>query len=655
MNTSERVRSKAGRLAIIPVLLLLLTALPWAPDAGADDVPEAGRKAYDQALEYVAAGGTKSLKKAFSALSRIKDKAPRSVDYWQLYVQVSRALKKPEKTIWTIIGKREAKYPTCPSFDLLRARLETDPEKKREHVQKATEKAPELPGPKLMLAELYLADEDPDEASEIIEAVLEEHPDNDKAIVLKGHVELGGGYNGEALSYADEQLKKKDLPALHHLKARAYIGLHEENDSDVLEEALKCAEKAVAGESNDTFVTTLAYIHSKLGNVGAATDAVETQYKKSGSPEMAALLGSYAVRSGKYAAAVPALTSVAKQDKAAARLLAQAHARLGNAKDARAIMALLLAGESDDDTRLLAARIEAWLGDPKAGLAHIQGVEMEGIQHARVALHARAGDLEAAGKLIDTARDDSDWSQRDDLTLRLMRVHVVKAMGAAAPGAEKKLRDALAKTAKAGFERPAIRKEPLEMKAKTQFLMVKAVTYFKSSGGVLFRFAGGPQPDVTSTDGKTIRLSHMVAGDAAGPPPERLFIRFNPKTLTTEGGAATIDLALADSDAPLAAYNEGMQALRDGKFAEAETAFAKSIEGEPHWHRAVLGKAVATGLSKPGERGAAAQEALQALKAWPDDHGARHLALLLAIWGGASVDSELAAYSKARESCTFLR
>ena len=655
MSTFGSGRITAGRLAIFPVLLLLLVALPPAPLAHGDDVPEAGRKEYDKAIEYVAAGGAKNLKKAFSALSRIKDKAPRSVDYWYLYVKVSRELNKPEKTIWSIVGKREAKFPKCPSFDLLRARLESDPEKKREHVQKAAEKAPDLPGPKLMLAEMFLADDDPDEASEIIDAVLEKHPDNEKAMVLKGHVELAGGYHGAALEYANEQLKKKDLPALHHLKARAYVGMHEENDSDVLQEALGCAKKAVEGASEDAFVATLAYIHNKLGDVAAATNAVEAQYKKSGSPEMAALLGGYAVRSGRYAAAVPALASVAARDADAARLLVQAYARLGNAKKARAALVGLLEKESGVETKLLAANIEGHFGSPKAGLGHLEGVDDDTAIRPRVFLHIAAGEHDAAMAIVDKLRDDDDWSSHDSLSLMVMHAHLAKGMGGAAAGARGKLRQAQVKAAKAGFDRPAVRKKPLEMEAKTQFLMQKAVTYFRSSQGESFEFAGGPQPDVSSTDGSTITLSHLVAGDAKGPPAERLFIRFNARTLKSEGGNTTIDLTLADGAPALAAYNEGMQALRDGKYTEAAASFAKTVEAEPHWHRAVLGKAVATSLATPGERGAVAKEALKALRAWPDDFGARYVALLMAAWSGSASEGALADYGKARESYTFLR
>ena len=105
--------------------------------------------------------------KAFSAISRSKDKAPESVDYWEAFVRIWRANGKPEKTLWeTIIAKRREANPGSRTFDLVAARLETDAAKRRVSYEAAVKKDPKCLEARLGLARTLVAEGKDDEAED---------------------------------------------------------------------------------------------------------------------------------------------------------------------------------------------------------------------------------------------------------------------------------------------------------------------------------------------------------------------------------------------------------------------------------------------------------------------------------------------------------
>ena len=126
------------QLACFGVLLTVLLCAGRVSDA--DDVPDAVRKHYIQARVHEAAG---DLKKAYSVLCKARTKQPLSVDFWEFYVRVWRALGKKEGILWNkIIGKVEGAHPSSGVFALLRARLAVDEEERIRHLRDAIAKEP---------------------------------------------------------------------------------------------------------------------------------------------------------------------------------------------------------------------------------------------------------------------------------------------------------------------------------------------------------------------------------------------------------------------------------------------------------------------------------------------------------------------------------
>ncbi|MFV1958645.1 MAG: tetratricopeptide repeat protein, partial [Planctomycetota bacterium] len=249
------------RRVACPVLVVLLLAGGLSLSR-ADDVPDGVRKFYDQAQSLLAEGKTK---KAFSAICRGKGKYPDSVDFWALYVRLWRALGKKESTLWDkIVPKAQAKHPASATFDLLRARLESDPEKRVGWLEAATKKDPDAVEPRLLLAREYVTRGDDDQAEEILDAILEKDPANEPALVTKGELMIEGGRARSALDFAREHLKEADVPGLHHVAARALLVIAENDESKVAEAEAE-ARKAVAGRADPDYVAALARILDRAG------------------------------------------------------------------------------------------------------------------------------------------------------------------------------------------------------------------------------------------------------------------------------------------------------------------------------------------------------------------------------------------------------
>ena len=187
------------------LLALLLVLAGWSGGLSADDVPAGAKKDYDEAKALYLKGDAKSLAAAFSALSKGKGKAGESADFWELFARVWRASKKPEADLWEkIILPREQAAPLCPAFDLVRARLESDPAKKREHLEKAVAKDPLAVAPQLMLARELRAQGEETKAEELVEKILEKAPDNEEALVVKAELMLEGGLSRSAMTFAKD-------------------------------------------------------------------------------------------------------------------------------------------------------------------------------------------------------------------------------------------------------------------------------------------------------------------------------------------------------------------------------------------------------------------------------------------------------------------
>jgi len=281
----------------------------------------------------------------------------------------------------------------------------------------------------------------------------------------------------------------------------------------------------------------------------------------------------------------------------------------------------------------------------------LEGVKVEGTNWVELYVSAYAGTPERiAAAAANMAEDDSlaaEW-----YLLNFARALVAKGMGGNAAKTYRTLmRKAQAKAGKAKVATATPPTEAYEMKAKTGGYMRRVPAYFTSVCGHVFQ-PGRLEPGGAATqEGGDMKLRIFLSikgGDGACPTDRVREWHFNSAAVKQ---GASIKLPDSGNWAPIKEdYLEGSAKLVAGEAAAAVVAFDKALAGEPGWHRVKLMRAVALALSDPSQRGTAAAAALAAVADWPEDYGARELALAVAHWGGTDVTAAAEAYCVHREA-----
>jgi tetratricopeptide (TPR) repeat protein len=630
--------SVLGRAAVRGLLLALVVLLP-ASRLGADDVPAAVKKQVDEARALYVKGDAKSLSSAFTLLSQAKGKSLESVDFWELFVRVWRASKKPEPDLWDkIIAVREQQVPQAPTFDLVRARVETDPAKRREHLEKAIAKVPEAVEPRLLLArELLLAKEEV-KAEEAIDALLEKHPDLEQAIVLKAELMVAGGLSRSAAKLLKEKIAANPQPGLHYALALALDRLAAEDDDKTLRaEALDAAQKAVAARPDPTYVGFLADLLDRADRMAEAVGLLKTHVATTKDPGLSRRLGAFAFRAGEYDAAAAQLAAAAATELGAAKALALCHARRGRAKEAKAAIEQVLA--LDKEAWRFAADAAWDLEDPVLVRKYVQGRSAEDAQGYLAGADALEGKAAAVQASIGAQAATGSRGGEDALLL-LVRARLRERLGAKNAAYRKLCLDAAVKALAAPVPSAKPDDKPLVLSAKSRGFMQRAVTYHRSvcgdtwtagDVGMMLSFGDG-EPSISATvecraecRAEPSRTAQFLMGK--GPQIQM--------TDDSEGWTAAV-----------AAFKEGSAALVAGEAAKAAEQFGKAFEKEPAWQRAKLLKAVATAFLPGADLATASKEVTEAANQNPDDWGGRSTAILLAYLAGTDPTAAMAELTK---------
>ncbi len=621
------------RLATLALVLAVL--LGAHRSVRADDVPDEVKDLYTEALTMEASG---DLKKAYSVLSRARQKDPLSVDFWELYVRVWRGLDKKEDILWDkIVGKVEKANPKSPVFELLRARLAETSGERLNHLRAAVAKAPDVVRPQLLLAKAVLANGDDIEAEEILDKLLEKNPGSEEALVTRGELDLDAGRTLSALSYAEEKLQEHDLPGLHDLRARALFDASATDESR-LEEAEAAAKKAVEERADPPFVRTLVNILERRGDIEGAVKLLDEQYEKTHSAVLASKLGELAFRRGEYAKAIEGLGIDPEPSLAVLKALAVSHARLGNVEAMRRVEHRLQKRLTDDDA-LWIPRLELAADEFQAALAALEGQSGDGADFLRLTAYARLGDVEHAKSLAaERARKGGRWDE--EYLVALLHAELLAKLGGKAGAARDLLRAEETAAAKADIASATVDENDPPMVTNSMAFAQRAVTYRRSLGGCWFSGASD-QLNIDLGDGSSAPLVRVQA--AADCPIERTrMFRFTTPGVDGNAGDPTVAAAKLLTQllgagnqqwqGAVAGFKKGTAALVDGAWADAGTAFASAVEAEPGWGRAKLFQAAAKALG--GDAAGGATIAAEAVKLLPDDYGGQRLAVLLALLAG---------------------
>lgn len=623
-----------GRWAFLVALLAPLAV----GGAHADDVPDLAKKKYDEARSLLAKGDAKSLAAAFSAVSEAKAKAPDSVDFWELFVRVWRANKKPEADLWDkIVAPREQAAPKSPTFDLVRARVEGDPAKKTEHLQKALDKDPaSVPVRLLMVAHLRATGEE-GKAEDLLDKVLAERPDDEQALVLKTEMMVESGLSRSAAKFAEEALAKKECPALRYALAIALQRLSKEDDS-VKGRALEEAKKAVDGRPDPTYVATLADLLDAADRTSEAVSLLKTHFEKTGDPRLGSRLGALAFRAGDYDAAVKSLAATAGSDVKSAKALALAHARRGRGKEARTALDLVLA--QDKEAAPFAGMVELGLGDPAGARRRVQGRSDE--LSKWVLMRADALEGKVAEVTAAAGKDAGSGSREgEDLLLTLLEARLHSRLAAKSAPLRKQFAEARAAVAQSVVAEAKAGPGRLDLTAVCGPYMPRAVTYLRSACGTHFKAAGG-QMEI-NMDGEGMHIGFAIQAEAECGRDPRRSVRFNAQT-AKQGENVTIftpDAKQEEWKAAEEAFAAGSAALLAEDAGKAAEQFGKAVEAEPNWHRAKLFRSFARAFMPASDLPTAAREALDAVSGAADDWEARTAAITLGVWAGVDVADAL--------------
>lgn len=636
-----------SRRITLAALLLSLVLLPLAATPGyADDVPSGAQESLAKARAFLAKGDKRSLKKAWARMKKLRAQCVRSIDYWLFHLELTKAMGKDKAGQWADIEASEKANQGCPTFELLRARLEPDLYERQTHLEKAVEVAPKDMRPKLALIDHLLATDEEIEAEELVDELLEANPTHVGLLVRKGRVQLTGGYYNAAVTFVDEQLAKNPLAELFDLKAQAYLAIHREEGKDVLAAAHKASEQAVKLRPDGDFVATLALILERRGMLDKARDTVAKHHEARPSPLLAGLLGQYAFRTGDYARAAKAYAQSAATSERSAKGLVECHIRLGKKKAAVAALAGLaeLGGE---EAHRYAAFAYARIGKFTEANAHLAKLAEDEHQWTRMWIASTEGKV---AKLKPYAED---LLADDGIQGEWFALYVTEAL----------LRSAMGQNAVTGFQNRALRaqadaaakmlapdKAPdkaYDLKAKTIGLMRRIPSYYTSVCGTLFRATSQPQSSI-SMSGETLTFFYAVSGTADCATDSRRIWQFN--RVLIQQGAETELLGEGDWAPVKEDYLAGVNHLLAGRHGDAAKSFDAAATGEPYWHRMKLFAAAAKALADPALRKQAGSDALASLLEYPDDLSGRWLALLVAEYAGVDIAAALAEYAKHSET-----
>lgn len=625
-------------LRMLGLLLALAALSAFSGPAGADDIPEAARKDADEARALLAKGDAKSVEKAFAAVSRAKDKAPRSVDFWELFVRVWRAGKKPAGDLEKLLAAREQKDPASSTFDVLRARIETDPAKRAVHIQKAIDKDPKSVPARLLMVRHLRAQGEETKAEELLDVVLTDSPDSEEALVAKTELMVESGLSRSAVTFAQEALTKRECPALRYALALALRKLSEE-DADKRPEALAAAQKAVDGNPDPRYVGTLADLLDESGKTSEAVALLKKHVERTKDGLLAARLGQFAMRAGDYDTAAPNLAQADPADLKAAKALGLAYARRGKAKEAKALA-----------ERVLAADPEAWgwaleMGQLTGDLALVRraaGTRSENAPRlARVwALAWEANPAEIVRLEGEEAAKGSRLSE--DLCLLLLEARLAVKMGPKAAAYRKQLLDVRTQVAGTVVAEAQASKKVFDVLGGSIGYMQRFVTYLQSACGLPYdSIQIGPIP--SQEDGGLAIGFGFTATSSCSRDPQRQ-VRFN-KQVAKQGGSIQLTVPQDNEGwkAAEAGLAEACAALVKEDYPAAVAALDKGLAGESHWHRLKLLRALAKAFLPAADLAALATEAQQAADEVPDDVQARGSALALAALAGTDATAALKA------------
>lgn len=642
--------TQVSRRVTVIALLLSLAMLPFATDVSfADDIPDSAQKSIAKVREYLASGEKKNLRKAWTRLKRLRPDCTRSIDFWELHLQVAKAMGKDDAKAWADIETAEKANQGCPTFELLRARVTTDMYERQEHLEKAVEIAPKDMRPKLALIDHLLATDEEIDAEELVDAILEKDPANAEALVRKGRVQMAGGYFNAAVTFVDEQVKTTPLPELFDLKAQAYLGIHQEQEKpEALEEAHKAATKAVGIRADAEFVSTLAQVLERQDKITEARDLVAKHFEASGEPLLAGLLGDYAFRTGDYVKAAKAFEKSAATSPRSAKGLVECHLRLGKEKDALRAVAFLSSKDHASYKAIALGRLQKF-AEARALLAEL---EDEDKKWTELWLHAAEGKPDAMKSFAEDLLGD-DGLGGEWYTLYLIEALVRRGMGPnAVTGFRNQVRKALAATAAKKLAPAEAPEGGYDMSATTHGLMRRIPAYYVSVCGTRFRAAAAPQRSGEgNAETKKLKLFWAVHGVADCKADAHRVWRFN---AVEAGAGGSVNLSDMDPKGDWAAvkedYLQGCNHLVEGKPAAAVKCFDNALTVEPNWHRIKLFRAAALALADESQRKRAGEDALKAMKAFPDDLSGRYVALLIAAYGGVDIIGALSDYATHQET-----
>ncbi len=636
---------------VLTVALVAVLVLASATPCVADDVPDSIREHYDLAVKHLESG---DLKKAYSAISKGKTKNPNSVDFWEVYVAIWRALEKKEGTLWSkIIAKAEAKQPCSPVFHLLRYRLAKSEADRLDHLNRALEIAPLAVEPRALRAREYLRRRKGDEAEVLLDAVLSEDPNNETALAARGVLELQRGRAQRALAYAEETLAEHGYPALHDLLARALLAVGA-GDAGQLERAEAEAQKALEARPKAwRLALTLALVKDRRGASDAAHALLTKTQAAMPASEVAAKLGEFAFRKGDYEQAARGLASLFYEDAVALQALALCHVRRGKTTEARDAIRRLLAVQSDDATRIWAARRELELGDANAARCHITGLTGPDAQDVWVRAAAWAGDPGKARR-IGGQKAQGGSREAEDRLLPIAHALLFEALGDRADAARSQLLEAAAAAGRAGVAGATVPAEEPLLPAHTLGYIQRYATYRRCLDGSFFRPAEElllHQRDVDDVPTPTA----TVQGDSGCARDSKRLFPFRPAD-----AVKGIDLQATTTnwlgmparrrwEKAVTGCSQGCAALVGGDYVQAEQGFAHAVEIEPGWGRARLFRAVAAALAGK-DLAAAAADARQAAEALIDDWDGRTAAVLVRLLAGERPTAEMKALAERRES-----
>ena len=625
-------RQGAGRWLGLVGLSVLLA---FSGGAGADDVPESARKKYEEARTLFAKGDDKSLAAALTALSEAKVRAPDSADFWELFVRVWRGAKKPEADLQKVITAREQAAPKSAVFDIVRARLETDPAKKGEHLQKAAEKDPGSVTVRMLLVAHHRAQGEEMKAEELLEKVLADQPGNEEALVAKTEMMVESGLSSSAVAFAREELAKKDCPALRYALALA-LRRQAQEDPSKKPEALAEARKAVEARPDPLYVATLADLLDESDRTAEAVALLKTHTAKVNDPRLASRLGAFAFRAGDYDTATKSLAVSAAGDIKAAKALALAHARRNRPKEARAALDQVVA--ADKEAATFAAAVELVLGDPAAIRRRLLG-RTDDVAKSLL-LKADALDGKAAEVAAAAGKDAASGSREgEDLLLLLVQARLHAKLAARSPIVRRMFVDARSEAAKSVMPEAKRLSQPVEYVAKSHGLMTRIVSYCRSVCGGRLSGAEISFSFILDPSGPRASVAAVGRDECAREPARTIAFR------ASETAENTGTLEISDHadvwEAASKAFTEGCAALAAENATKAADQFSLALDKEPGWHRAKLFRALAQAFQPGSDLPSVARAALEAVSEVPDDWEGREVAITLAVWAGVDASDQL--------------